>query len=78
MKENNFLKRVTQAHPAKIYILMAAAHHNLELIKGSSPATNGKMHWNQSGNLHEGNPIKFINRTHYYLFGHSRNTRGHS
>ena len=42
MRENNFLKRVTQAHPAKIYVPTAAAHHNLDLIKGLSPETTWK------------------------------------
>jgi hypothetical protein len=61
MRENNCLKRVTQAHPAKIYIPTAAAHHNLYLIKGLSPATTWKMHQHQSGNLHKGNLIQSIN-----------------
>jgi hypothetical protein len=39
MRENNFLKSDTQAHPAEIYVLMAAAHHSLDLIKGLSPST---------------------------------------
>ena len=42
ISENNLLKRVTQAHPAKIYVPTAAAHHNLDLIKGLSPATTWK------------------------------------
>ncbi|KAI2511594.1 hypothetical protein MHU86_2848 [Fragilaria crotonensis] len=39
MREDNFLKRITQAHPAEIYVPTEAAHHNLDLIKGMSPAT---------------------------------------
>ena len=39
MREDNFLKRVTQAHQAEIYVPTAVAHHNLDLIKGMSPAT---------------------------------------
>ena len=42
MEENNFVKRVAQAHPAKINIPMAATHHNLDLIKGLSLATTWK------------------------------------
>ena len=42
MRENNFMKRITQAHPAEIYVPTAAAHHNLDLIKGLSPETTWK------------------------------------
>ena len=44
-RENNFLL-VTHAHPAKIYVPIAAAHHNLDLIKGLSPAINADRVWN--------------------------------
>jgi len=39
VRENNFMERITQAHPAEIYVPTAAAHHNLDLIKGLSPTT---------------------------------------
>ncbi|KAI2512438.1 hypothetical protein MHU86_1891 [Fragilaria crotonensis] len=39
MRENKFVERVTQAHPAEIYVPTEAAHHNLDLIKGLSPTT---------------------------------------
>jgi hypothetical protein len=39
VRETHFAERVTQAHPAEIYVPTAAAHHNLDLIKGLSPTT---------------------------------------
>jgi hypothetical protein len=39
VRENHFTERVTQAHPEEIYVPTAAAHHNLDLIKGLSPTT---------------------------------------
>ena len=39
MREDNFMKRITQAHQVEIYVPTEAAHHNLDLIKGMSPAT---------------------------------------
>jgi rubrerythrin len=39
MRENNFRKRIAQAHPAEIYVPTAAAHHTLDFIKGLSPIT---------------------------------------
>jgi hypothetical protein len=39
MRENTFVERITQAHPAEIYVPTEAAYHNLDLIKGLSPTT---------------------------------------
>ena len=36
IRQSNFLKRVTQAHPAKLYIPMAVAHLNLDIIKATT------------------------------------------
>ena len=42
MRENNFMKKVAQAHPAEIYILTAVTHHIQDFIKGLSPAMTWK------------------------------------
>jgi hypothetical protein len=37
VQENNFIERVTQAHPVEIYVPTAATNHNLNLIECLSP-----------------------------------------
>jgi hypothetical protein len=39
VREHQFTERISQAHPAEIYVPTAAAHQNLDLIKGLSPTT---------------------------------------
>ena len=50
MRKNYFLKRLQQAHPAKIYVPMAVECHNLDLIKVWVQQKRGKMHCHQSCN----------------------------